>query len=222
MTLALLSIVNIKISSMEKLPVNTLPEIPKAEYIEIEPNIRLHITDGGSGRPVVLLHGWPLSDEMFEYQYHDLLKMGLRVIGITMRGFGKSDKPYGSYNYDVHASDIKNVLNKLGIEDAVLIGFSMGGSIAIRYASEDNGAHVSKLVFCGAAVPVWTQRDDFPFNLPLAAVDELIELNYKDRPKLLSNFLKIFSDSENSLNDGIKGWLNGIGLISSSYAMAEC
>src|ERR1035437_4277315 len=194
----------------------------RAEYIEVETNVRLHITDAGEGRPIVLIPGWPLSDEMYEYQYNDLINKNFRVIGITLRGFGKSDKPYGAYNYDVHASDIKNVLNKLEIKDAVLGGFSMGGAIAIRFASADNGAHVSKLVLCGAAAPIWTQRNDFPYNLPKKAVDDLIALNYQDRPKLLSNFAKIFSATETSLNEGIGSWLNGICLSASSHATAQC
>jgi non-heme chloroperoxidase len=176
---------------MEKLPDQTMPGIARAEYIEVEPNVRLHITDAGEGRPIVLIPGWPLSDEMYEYQYNDLINKNFRVIGITLRGFGKSDKPYGAYNYDVHASDIKNVLNKLEIKDAVLGGFSMGGAIVIRYVSAYNGAHVSKLALFGAAAPIWTQRDDFPYNLPKSAVDDLIALNYLDRPKLLSDFAKI-------------------------------
>jgi len=199
-----------------------IPVIARAEYIEVEQNVRLHITDAGKGKPIVLIHGWPLSDEMFEYQYNDLINSNFRVIGITLRGFGKSDKPFGDYNYDVHASDIKKVLGKLDIKDAVLGGFSMGGSIAIRYASEDNGARISKLALFGAAAPIWTQRDDFPYNLPKSAVDDLIELNNQDRPKLLSNFAKIFSASETALNEGIGSWLNGICLSASSYATAQC
>ena len=194
----------------------------RAEYIEVEPNVNLHITDGGEGRPIVMIHGWPLSDEMFEYQYHDLIKKKFRVIGITLRGFGKSDKPYGPYNYDVHALDIKRVLDILDINDAVLLGFSMGGAIAVRYVSVYNGAHVSKLVLAGAAVPLWTKRKDFPYNLPQSAVDDLIKLNYTDRPKLLADFAKIFSATQTSLNKGISNWLNGIGLSASSHATAEC
>jgi pimeloyl-ACP methyl ester carboxylesterase len=207
---------------MEKQNDNQLAGMARAEYIEVEPNVRLHITDAGEGRPIVLLPGWPLSDEMYEYQYNDLINKNFRVIGITLRGFGKSDKPYGSYSYDVHASDIKKILNKLEIEDAVLGGFSMGGAIAIHYAAADNGAHVSKLALFGAAAPVWTQRKDFPYNLPVSAVDDLIALNYHDRPKLLSDFAKIFSATENSLNEGIGSWLNGICLSASSHAMAQC
>jgi pimeloyl-ACP methyl ester carboxylesterase len=207
---------------MEKVLDKLMSGMTRAEYIEVEPNVSLHITDGGSGRPIVLIHGWPLSDEMYEYQYNDLIINNFRVIGITLRGFGKSDKPYGEYNYDVHALDIKKVLSKLDIKDAVLGGFSMGGSIAIRYVSVYNGAHVSKLALFGAAAPIWTQRKDFPYNLPKSAVDDLIKLNYKDRPKLLSDFGKIFSATETSLNKGIGSWLMGINLSASSYATAQC
>ena len=194
----------------------------RAEYIKVEPKVQLHVTDAGKGRPIVLIPGWPLSDEMYEYQYNDLINNNFRVIGISLRGFGKSDKPYGSYNYDVHAADIKTVLRKLDIKDAVLGGFSMGGAIAIHFVSKYKGAHVSKLALFGAAAPIWTQRKDFPYNLPKSAVDELIELNFKDRPKLLSNFAKIFSATETSLNEGIGSWLNGICLSASSYATAQC
>jgi len=207
---------------MEKQQDKIMPELARAEYIEVETNVRLHITDAGKGRPIVLIHGWPLSDEMYEYQYNDLINKNFRIIGITLRGFGKSDKPYAAYNYDAHVLDIKKVLGKLEIKDAVLGGFSMGGAIAVRYAAADNGAHVSKLALFSAAAPIWTQRKDFPYNLPKSAVDDLIELNYKDRPKLLSNFAKIFSATETSLNAGISSWLNGICLSASSYATAQC
>jgi len=194
----------------------------RAEYIEVERYVHLHVTDAGEGRPIVLIPGWPLSDEMYEYQYNDLMNKKFRVIGITLRGFGRSDKPYGAYNYDVHAKDIKSVLDKLDIEDAVLGGFSMGGAIAIHYLATYDSAHVSKLVLAGAAAPIWTQREDFPYNLTRSAVDDLIALNFSDRPKLLAEFAKIFSANETSLNDGIGKWLNGIGLVATAHATGQC
>ncbi|MCX6305489.1 MAG: alpha/beta hydrolase [Bacteroidetes bacterium] len=207
---------------MKKSAVKTKSGLSREEYIKVQPNVYLHVTDAGEGKPVVLIHGWPLSDEMYEYQYNDLINNNFRVIGITLRGFGQSNKPYGDYNYDVHARDIKKVLDHLEIKKAVMGGFSMGGSIAIRYVSLYKGAHVSKLALFGAAAPIWTQRKDFPFNLHKAEVDALIELNQKDRPKLLSEFAKIFSATEKSLNEGIGSWLNGICLSASSFATGQC
>jgi len=199
-------------------------KLPKAraEYIEVEPNVHLHITDAGEGRTIVLIPGWPLSDEMYEYQYNDLINHNFRVIGITLRGFGRSSKPYGSYNYDVHALDIKRVLDQLNIEDATLCGFSMGGAIAAMYVSLYGTMRVTKLVLAGAATPSWTQREDFPYNIPKTDVDDLIALNNSDRPKLLSNFAKIFSATETALNEGIGNWLTAINLSASSFATGKC
>ena len=207
---------------MEKTVEKTMIGTARAEYIEVEKNVYLHITDAGEGRPIVLIPGWPLSDEMYEYQYNDLMNNHFRIIGITLRGFGRSSKPYSAYNYDVHAQDIKCVLDKLDIQDAVLGGFSMGGAIAVHYVAKYDAAHVSKLVLAGAAAPIWTKRKDFPYNLDPSDVDDLIALNFSDRPKLLSNFAKIFSATETSLSEGIGKWLNGMGLVATAHATGQC
>lgn len=200
----------------------TLPKTMREEYIEVEPNVRLHVTDAGEGRAIILLHGWPLSDEMYEYQYDALINNNFRVIGITLRGFGKSTKPFGAYNYDIYANDIKSVLCKLEITDAVLGGFSMGGAIAIRYAAIDGGTHVSKLALFSAAAPIWTQRTDYPYNFTISEVDKLIALNSRDRTQLLYNVGEIFGANETSLSSGIKNWLYTIGLSASAHAMSQC
>ena len=207
---------------MNKLKEDIQPQIARAEYVEVEPNVRLHVTDAGNGQIIVLIPGWPLSDEMYEYQYTDLINHNFRVIGITLRGFGKSDKPFGAYDYDIHALDIKRILDQLDIKDATLCGFSMGGAIAATYVSLFGTMRISKLVLAGAATPSWTQREDFPYNIPKSDVDDLISLNNTDRPKLLSNFAKIFSATENTLNDGIGNWLTAINLSASSYATGKC
>ena len=207
---------------MDKTIKDIYPPIARAEYIEVEANVRLHVTDAGNGQAIVLIPGWPLSDEMYEYQYNDLINHNFRVIGITLRGFGKSDKPYGAYSYDVHALDIKRVLDQLDIVDATLCGFSMGGAIAVSYVSLYGSMRVSKLVLAGAATPGWTKREDFPYNISKSDVDDLIALNNTDRPKLLSNFAKIFSATKNSLNNGITDWLTAINLSASAYATGKC
>jgi pimeloyl-ACP methyl ester carboxylesterase len=194
----------------------------RQEYIEVEKNVRLHVTDLGEGKPVVLIHGWPLSDAMYEYQYNALVQRGFRVIGITLRGFGQSDKPYGKYNYDVFVDDIKVVLDKLNIQDATLGGFSMGGATVIHYMAKHKGAHVSKLALFGAAAPVWTKRSDFSFGLwTKEDVDGLIALNTTDRPALMKNFGEIFGASATSVNVGLGQWLGNINAQASSYAMQE-
>jgi pimeloyl-ACP methyl ester carboxylesterase len=124
-------------------------------------------------------------------------------------------------NY-VHAREIKKILDHLDLKKVVLGGFSMGGSFAIRYVSLYKGAHVSKLALFGAAAPIWTQRKDLLYNLQKSAIDALVELHYKDWPKLLSDFAKIFSATETSLNEGIGNWPNEICISACSYATAKC
>lgn len=200
---------------------SNVASLGREEYITVEKNVKLHVTDLGEGKPVVLIHGWPLSDAMYEYQYHFLVDKGYRVIGITLRGFGKSDKPYGAYNYDVYAQDIKAVLDRLDINDATLGGFSMGGAISIHYVAKYNSARVSKLALFGAAAPVWTKRNDYNYGFSKEDVNGLIALSKVNRPQLLENFGKIFGASETALPTGIGNWLGGINIEASPYATTQ-
>src|SRR5690606_36613453 len=154
----------------------------REEFMPAGKNVTLHATDLGQWKPVVMIHGWPLRDAMYEYQYQYLVDKGYRVIAITLRGFGKSDKPYGAYNYDVYAQDIKTVLDKLEVEDATLGGFSMGGAISIHYVAKYNGARVGKLALFGAAAPSWTKRDGYDYGFSKEDVQGLIELSKVNRP----------------------------------------
>ena len=194
----------------------------RAEYIEVEPNVRLHVTDMGEGKPVVLIHGYPVSDACWEYQYHALLKEGYRVIGITLRGFGQSDKPYGKYNYDQFADDIKVVLDKLDIKDAVIGGHSMGGAIVLHYVAKYNSEHVSKMALFSAAAPCHTKKPDYPYPFfTKEDITQWVELNNNDRPALLAAIGERFTLSPTSLSPGIAAWLGGIEMQSSAYAMEQ-
>jgi non-heme chloroperoxidase len=194
----------------------------RAEYIEVAPNVKLHLTDLGEGKVVVLIHGYPLSDASWEYQYHALIKAGYRVIGITLRGFGQSDKPYGKYNYDQFADDIKVVLDKLNIKDATLGGHSMGGAIALHYVARYNSAHVSKLALFSAAAPCHTKKPDYPYPFfTKEDITQWVELNNSDRPALLAAVGERFALSPTSLSPGIGAWLGGIEMQSSPYAMEQ-
>lgn len=200
---------------------NKRASLGRSEFIEVEKNVRLHVTDLGEGTPVVLIHGWPLSDAMYEYQYADLIKNDFRAIGITLRGFGQSDKPYGEYNYDIFAEDIKVILEELQIKDAVLGGFSFGAATVIRFASKYNNEHISKLALFGAAAPCEVRRDDFPYGLPIEVLDSLIELNSANRPQLIEEFGKLFAASETALPKNISDWLARLQFQSSQYAMEQ-
>ena len=200
---------------------NIRAALGRSEFIEVEKNVRLHVSDLGEGSPVILIHGWPLSDAMYEYQYAALIKNGYRAIGITLRGFGQSDKPYGKYDYDVFADDIKVVLEELQIDKAVLCGFSFGGATVIRFTSKYKNEHISKLALFGAAAPCEVRKDDFPYGLPIEILNNLVELNSSNRPQLIEEFGKLFAASETALPKSISAWLAGIQLQSSHYAMEQ-
>ncbi len=193
----------------------------RAEYIEVEKGVKLHVTDLGEGKPIVLIHGWPLSDEMYEYQYQYLSRSGFRVIGITLRGFGKSDKPYGKYDFDVFSDDIKVVLEKLDIQNATLGGFSLGGAVVLHYVTKYNSAHISKLALFGAAAPSWKQREGFPDGLPDQVVQELINATKTQRQDLIASFGAGFVAKEGNISKNVEKWLENINLQASPYAMTE-
>ena len=192
-----------------------------SEYIEVEKNVSLNIRDWGVGKTIVFIPGWPLSYEMYEYQFTQLPQQGYRCVGISLRGFGKSSQPYGVYNYDVFADDIKVVLEALDLHDVTLVGFSMGGAIALHYMARHKGERVSNLALCGAAAPSFTTRPGFPFGLEPGAVDSLIELCYSDRAKLNADFGKIFFRSENSVGP-LGDWFQAMGMEASPLATAAC
>jgi non-heme chloroperoxidase len=193
----------------------------RSEYIEVPPGVRLHVRDWGQGKPIVLIHGWPFSSDVYDYQMAELAEKGFRAISISLRGFGKSDKPWGTYDYDVYADDIEAILNQLDLNDVTLGGHSMGGAIAIHYMARHKENRVSKLALFGAAAPVWTRREGYPYGMQRSEADDLIRAVDVDRPQLLTDFGKIFGLTETSLNPGLAAWLHSIGMQASPYAMAQ-
>lgn len=193
----------------------------RSEFVEVEPNVKLHVTDLGEGQPIVLIHGWPLNDAMYEYQYQYFVEKGFRVIGISLRGFGKSDRPYGKYDFDVFSDDIKVVMEKLKINNAVLGGFSMGGAVVIHYMDKYKGAHVSKLALFGAAAPSWKQREGFPYGASDEAAAGLINTTRTNRQQLIEDFGKAFGASETSISPAMAQWLGSINSDASPYATTQ-
>lgn len=194
----------------------------RGEYIEVDDNIFLHIRDWGQGNAIVFIPGWPLGHEMFEYQFTQLPQHGYRCIGISMRGFGKSSKPWGEYTYDVFADDLKTVISSLALSNVTLVGFSMGGAIALRYMSRHKGDGVANLVLCGAAAPSFTTRPGYPFGMEPGAVDKLIKLCHSDRARLNADFGNIFFKDSNAVTPHLLDWFRSLGMEASPHATAAC
>lgn len=163
-------------------------------YVEVEPNVKIAVYDinFSGNKTIVFIHGWPLDHTMFEYQYNILSKYGYRIVSLDLRGFGKSDKPWDGYNYDRMADDIEAVLDTLGIYNAALVGFSMGGAIAIKYAGKYGNKHISKLILISAAAPSFTKYDGYPYGATKDEINRLISKLYQDRPNLIKEFSCMF------------------------------
>lgn len=124
--------------------------------------VDLHYDDHGSGEPVVLIHGWPLSGRSWEHQVPALIDAGYRVITYDRRGFGNSSQPWEGYDYDTFAGDLNSLLTQLNVRNATLVGFSMGGGEVVRYLSTYGTERVAKAVLAAAVPPYLFKSDDNP------------------------------------------------------------
>lgn len=160
--------------------------------IEKGNDIKLSYADYGEGKPVVLIHGWPLSHRMWEKQIAALTEAGHRVIAYDRRGFGESYKPWGGHEYDTLAADLHTILEELNLQDATLVGFSMGGGEVARYIATYGTERVAKAVLMSSVTPYLLKSDDNPDGVDRSVFDDMIAGIQKDRPEFLENFSKAF------------------------------
>jgi len=162
-------------------------------------DIELYYEDHGSGQPVVLIHGYPLDGSSWEKQTAALLGAGYRVITYDRRGFGKSSKPTGGYDYDTFAADLNTLLTTLDLNDVVLVGFSMGTGEVGRYLGTYGSARVARAAFLGSLEPYLLKTDDNPDGVPQEVFDGLMEAVTADRYAFFTGFFKNFYNSDTFL-----------------------
>jgi len=155
-------------------------------------SIDLYYEDHGSGKPVVLIHGWPLSGSSWEKQTVALLEAGYRVIAYDRRGFGESSKPTSGYDYDTMAADLHEVITKLDLRDVTLMGFSMGGGEVARYVGTHGSERMSKAVFISAIPPFPLKTADNPSGIDASVFDGIKAALAADRPAFLAQFFSNF------------------------------
>ena len=124
--------------------------------------VEIYYEDHGTGSPVVLIHGWPLSGASWEKQISALLAAGHRVITYDRRGFGQSSRPSLGYDYDTLSEDLHKLVTRLDLRDVALVGFSMGGGEVARYLGKHGSERVSKAVFVSAITPCLLKSPDNP------------------------------------------------------------
>jgi non-heme chloroperoxidase len=165
--------------------------------------IELYYEDLGTGQPVVLIHGWPLSGASWEKQTNALLAAGYRVITYDRRGFGRSDQPATGYDYDTFATDLRALMDELDLNDAVIAGFSMGSGEVTRYLGRYGSERVSKAVILGVIPPFLLKTDDNPNGAPQEMFDGIKQAIRDDRPAFFTEFFKNFYNLDETLGSRI-------------------
>ncbi|KML30806.1 alpha/beta fold hydrolase [Priestia aryabhattai] len=193
---------------------------------ENEAPIELYYEDHGTGKPVVLIHGWPLSGRSWEYQVPALIEAGHRVITYDRRGFGKSSQPWDGYDYDTFAADLHQLLEHLDLKNVTLVGFSMGGGEVARYVGTYGTDRVEKAVFAGAVPPFLYKSEDHPEGaLDDTGIQEFENGVKNDRLAFLDDFTKTFfgaKDGKGLVSEPFRLYNRDIAAAASPKGTLDC
>ncbi|MGC1513995.1 MAG: alpha/beta hydrolase [Maribacter sp.] len=159
-------------------------------------NVDIFYEDYGSGQPVILIHGWPLSRKSWEQQVWKIVEAGYRCISYDRRGFGTSSSPWEGYDYSALASDLNAIIEDLKLKDAVLVGFSMGGGEVVRYLTDYGSDKIAKAALISSIIPLVKQKDDNAHGVPEKDLEGIIDALQKDRVGFLKEFSKGFYNYE--------------------------
>jgi non-heme chloroperoxidase len=194
-------------------------------FVDAKDGTKLHLQDAGTGRPVVLIHGWPLTGDMFEYQSLALLEAGYRVITYDRRGFGQSGHPATGYDYDTFADDLAAVLDYLDVQGATLVGFSMGGGEIARYLTRRGAKRIAKAALISSVVPYLLKGDSNPDGVAASVFDDMKSQIRKDRFAFLQSFSKMFYGVgwvTSPVSDALLNWTFILAVMASPKATIEC
>ncbi|MDP9573291.1 UNVERIFIED_ORG: non-heme chloroperoxidase [Agrobacterium larrymoorei] len=194
-------------------------------FIEAKDGTKLHVKDMGQGRPVILIHGWPLTGDMFEYQTVALLESGFRVITYDRRGFGQSGHPASGYTYDTFADDLADVIDGLELQNVSLVGFSMGGGEIARYLSRHGASKVSKAVLVASVAGYLLKDESNPDGVDASVFEGMKKDIRKDRFDFLQSFAKTFYGVglvTSPVSQGVLDWSFVLGVMASPKATIDC
>ena len=194
-------------------------------YVTTRDGIELYVKSWGKGRPVVMLHGWPLSSDTFDALSMALAHAGLRAIAYDRRGFGRSEQPWQGYDYDTLADDLAAVIEATGVNNATLLGFSMGGGEVARYMSRHRGAHVSQAVLIASVVPYMLKTADNANGVDQSIFDAMAEGIKADRAAFWTGFFKDFYGVgmvSQPVSDEVLEWSRHVSMQASLKATLDC
>jgi non-heme chloroperoxidase len=193
--------------------------------VQTKDGITLHVKDAGKGRPVLLIHGWPLTGDMFEYQTLALLEAGYRVITYDRRGFGQSTHSFGGYDYDTFADDLAAILEKLNVQGATLVGFSMGGGEIARFLSRHGSQRIARAALVSSVVPCMLKAADNPNGVDQEVFDDMKAQIRKDRFAFLQTFSKQFYGVgvvSKPVSQAVLDWTFLLAVMASPVATLRC
>jgi non-heme chloroperoxidase len=196
-------------------------------FITTADQTKLYFKDwgSGSGTPVILMSGWPLSSDSWDDQAMALAEAGHRVISYDRRGFGRSSQPFGGYDYDTLADDLAAVIDQTGARDVSLVGFSMGGGEVARYMSRHEGRNVIKTALVASVVPLMLKTDDNPNGTEQSVFDGMAKGMSEDRAKFFASFFKDFFGVNlflHPVSQELIEWARGMAMQASLKATLEC
>jgi non-heme chloroperoxidase len=187
--------------------------------------VELYYEDHGTGRPVVLIHGWPLSGRSWENQVPALVEAGYRAITYDRRGFGASSQPWDGYDYDTLAADLNALLEHLELREVTLVGFSMGGGEVVRYLATYGTDRVAKAVLAAAVPPYLYKSDDNPEGgLDDATIQAFQAAATDDRLAFLDDFTTGFfsADGELKVSEAQRQYARDIAAFASPKGTLDC
>ncbi len=188
--------------------------------------VELYYETQGTGKPVILIHGWPLSGRAWEAQLPALVEAGYQVITYDRRGFGQSSKPWNGYDYDTLAQDLKGLMEALDLQDATIVGFSMGGGEVARYLGKYGSERVSKAVLASAVPPYLFKTDDNPDGgLEESDIQGFLDGVSDDRIAFLNDFTKNFftpKDGKLLVSKPMRLYNRDIAAFASAKATLDC
>lgn len=186
---------------------------------------QLYVKDWGKGRPVIMLHGWPLSADTFDDLAMALAGAGFRAIAYDRRGFGRSSQPWDGYDYDTLAGDLAAVIDAADAHDATLVGFSMGGGEVARYLSLHGSDRISQAVLIGSVVPFMLKTADNPEGVDQATFDKMAAGIRDDRAKFWTAFFDDFYGVgylTQQVSDEVISWSARLAMQASLKATLDC
>ena len=170
----------------------------------------------GSGRPVIMMSGWPLSSYSWDDQAMAIADAGMCAIAYDRRGFGRSDQPWSGYDYDTLSDDLADVMKACDAKDATIVGFSMGGGEVARYMSRHKGKGVKQAVLVASVVPFMLKTADNPHGTPQSAFDEMTNGMKADRAHFFAAFFKDFYGVglfEKSVSTEVLEWSRNVSMM---------